>query len=255
MRTGLLESLSSAMLLIFIAIGVVVAFLSLAYFILPEQAVQSGSEPHISTQASPSPTATPAPHIGIIAGHWKSDSGALCPDGLQEVQITLAVAKKTVTLLQEAGYRVDLLPEKGPELENYHAHTLVSIHADSCIYSSSGFKVARWDFSLIPDIEDQLVKCLYAEYQAATGLRRDDRTITRDMTQYHAFRRKATETPGAIIELGFMGSNRSILMNRQDEMAAGVAAGVRCFLESTWPTATPSLATPTPTRILESSGQ
>jgi len=170
---------------------------------------------------------------------------------LQEVQITLATAKKTVALLQEAGYQVDLLAEKGPELENYRADALVSIHADSCIHSSSGFKVARWDFSVIPDIEDRLVQCLYTEYEAATGLPRHNRTITLDMTRYHAFRRKETNTPGAIIEVGFMGSDRVTLVNRQVDMAAGVAAGVRCFLEGDWPTPVPTPATPTPTRTLE----
>ena len=56
----------------------------------------------------PGETGTVAParstRIGIVAGHWKHDSGAVCPDGLQEVDINLDIAHRVVSLLALAGY-------------------------------------------------------------------------------------------------------------------------------------------------------
>ncbi|MGQ9668061.1 MAG: hypothetical protein ACUVWB_12170 [Anaerolineae bacterium] len=52
--------------------------------------------------------------IGLVAGHWRHDSGAVCPDGLEEVQINLDVAQRTAVLLRRAGYTVDLLASLTP---------------------------------------------------------------------------------------------------------------------------------------------
>jgi N-acetylmuramoyl-L-alanine amidase len=51
------------------------------------------------------------------------------------------------------------------------------------------------------------------------------------MRQYHAFRKIDPETPGAIIEMGFMLDDRNILLYEQDKVARGIASGVICFLE------------------------
>jgi len=51
------------------------------------------------------------------------------------------------------------------------------------------------------------------------------------MHEYHAFLQIAPETPGAIIELGFMAADRDILVKQPDRLAAGIVAGLRCFLE------------------------
>ena len=37
--------------------------------------------------------------IGIVAGHWKNDSGAVCPDGLKEVDVNLNIASLTQKIL------------------------------------------------------------------------------------------------------------------------------------------------------------
>jgi N-acetylmuramoyl-L-alanine amidase len=38
------------------------------------------------------------------------------------------------------------------------------------------------------------------------------------------------KTPGAIIELGFLGSDKAILKNRRDALALGIADGLSAFL-------------------------
>ena len=184
-------------------------------------------------QLSPTPSPTPRPQkIGVVAGHWKSDVGAMCDDGLQEVTINLDVASSVVAILQDRGYDAELLAEFAPELQGYVADTFVSIHADACnVPEASGFKVARVASSAIPDQEDHLVACLITEYARTTGLDFHRNSITYDMTVYHAFNESDPETPGAIIELGFMGADRVLLTDDSYKVAQGVAQGIICFLE------------------------
>lgn len=173
--------------------------------------------------------------VGVIAGHWQNDSGAVCPDGLQEVQITTAVAQRVVETLQERGYRAEMLPEFSPRLSGYQAEALISIHVDSCLKERSGFKVARVVGSAVPEAEDRLVESLYREYEKVTQLKRDVNTITADMTRYHAFNEIAPQTPGAIIEIGFLGGDRRLLTREPGKAAQGIAAGIAAFLRQESP--------------------
>jgi N-acetylmuramoyl-L-alanine amidase len=178
------------------------------------------------------PTAILPKHVGIVSGHRGFDSGATCPDGLTEAEINFAVAQRVVALLGHMGYTVDLLDEYDDRLEDYQADALVSIHADSCnVPGASGFKVARVANSAVPQVEDRLVECLREEYAAATGLFHHANSITFDMRGYHAFNEIAPLTPGAIIEIGFMGDDRYVLLFQQDRIANGIVKGIVCFLE------------------------
>jgi N-acetylmuramoyl-L-alanine amidase len=173
--------------------------------------------------------------VGIVVGHWQNDVGATCPDGLQEVDINLDIAQRVVSQLSLSGYSAEMLAEFSPELNGYEAAVLLSIHTDACnIPEASGFKVARVSSSLVPDIEDQLVSCLIARYQEATGLKFHRNSITFDMTEYHAFYEIAPETPGAIIEIGFMRADRFLLTKRQDWVATGIVNGLKCFIEGVY---------------------
>ena len=173
--------------------------------------------------------------VGVIAGHLENDSGAVCPDGLQEVDINAEIAQRVVDMLQLVGHEAEVLPEYADKLANYRADALVSIHSDSCLRDRSGFKVARVVNSAIPQQEDRLVACLYQEYEHATGLARDEATITVDMERYHAFSKIAADTPGAIIEIGYMGGDRKLLTEHPARVARGIVAGIICFLESAPP--------------------
>jgi hypothetical protein len=81
-----------------------------------------------------------SPLVGLVAGHWQNDSGAVCADGLQEVDVNLDVSRRVANLLRQQGYRVEILPEFTPKLDGYRAAVLLAIHSDSCIESLSGFK-------------------------------------------------------------------------------------------------------------------
>jgi N-acetylmuramoyl-L-alanine amidase len=137
-----------------------------------------------------------------------------------------------VALLLQAGHDAELLPEFSDKLEGYQADAFVSIHADSCeVPGVSGFKVARVAASAIPQQEDRLVACLKQEYAQETGLLFHQDSISFDMTDYHAFREIDPQTPGAIIELGFMDADRDLLTAGSSKVAQAVVRGIMCFLE------------------------
>jgi N-acetylmuramoyl-L-alanine amidase len=185
------------------------------------------------------PSATPAPppeQVGILAGHWQYDTGAVCPDGLREVDVTTNVAVRVRNILETAGVTAEVLPEHDPDrpqapLVGYRARALVAIHADVCdLPGYTGFKVARGTFSTTPGADDRLVACLNKEYAAATLLPVHKDTISVNMTNYYVFREIAADTPAAIIELGFLHDDRAVLTDNAYEVAQGVANGLRCFL-------------------------
>jgi N-acetylmuramoyl-L-alanine amidase len=195
-----------------------------------EPVAEATPVPVIAPPPSPTPSG-PLP-IGIVAGHWGNDSGAVCDGDLYEVDINLDVAQQVVYTLRALAYDVDLLEEYDSRLEGYRARALISIHADSCLYpEATGFKVARVADSAVPDLEDELVMCLVDEYGALTGLPFHAGSITPDMRYYHSFYEIDPLTPGAIIEVGFMLADRDILLNHSDVVAQGIVNGVLCFLE------------------------
>ena len=230
-RKGVLETAQKVLLIAMVLIVLIVVYLSWQALRPLDDTTASGLPSPLPTD-TPVPTGEPPPKVVIVAGHYLFDSGAICPDGLQEVEINLAVAEKVVALLKRKGYQVELLGEFDEAILGYQADAFVSLHADSCdISGASGFKVARVTNSAVPEEEDRLVECLWDEYEERTGLARHEDSITPAMRQYHAFRKIAPHTPGAIIEMGFMLDDRDTLLYEQEKVARGIASGVICFLE------------------------
>lgn len=212
--------------------------------------------PHIFDLPTDTPTPIPTPSVpdaAIVAGHWAIegaegvpavlDSGAVCPDGTREVDITKSVADKTIALLQRRGYRVELLQEFDPVYkdanQDFAPRSFLSIHVDSCLQGAdfvyaTGYKIAHAEPSDNQLEDDRLVTCLTRSYDKVAA--KYDKpfnynTITRNMTEYHAFRKIDPMTPAAIIELGFLGQDYDFLLNHQDEMAQGLARGLDDFLK------------------------
>jgi N-acetylmuramoyl-L-alanine amidase len=206
-------------------------------------ATQSSAEFSAPTTApTPIPLATSAPdvlRVGIVSGHrgiypptGLEDPGAVCADGLTEASVNAAVAERVVEWLSGHGYQVDLFDEFDPRLDGYSGDVLLSIHADSCEYINdvaTGFKVASFSDSIVPEEDARLVACLIDRYAETTGLTFHP-SVTYDMTQYHTFREIAPGVPGAIIEIGFLYMDRSLLENNPDVVALGVARGLLCYL-------------------------
>ena len=234
-RKGVLKTAQKVLLVTMVFIVLIIGYLSWQALHPPDDTTALELPSPVPTDTlvpTEDPTSEPPPKVGIVAGHYGFDSGAVCPDGLQEVEINLAIAGKVMALLKRKGYQVELLGEFDEAILSYQADAFVSLHSDSCdIPGASGFKVARVTSSAVPEEEDRLVECLWDEYEKWTGLTRHEDSITPAMRQYHAFRKIALDTPGAIVEMGFMLDDRNILLYEQEKVARGIASGVICFLE------------------------
>lgn len=195
----------------------------------------------LKTQTIATPTINPTPTfqqqklIGIVSGHWGNDSGAVCDDGLTEVEVNQTVATLVQKELVNLRYIVDILHEFDPKLTGYRASALVSIHADSCRYineDATGFKVATALSRSNRESSTRLASCIRNRYAQVTGLPNHSTSLTPDMTDYHAFIEIDTNTPAVIIETGFLNLDRQFLTEQPDLVAKGIVNGILCFLEN-----------------------
>jgi N-acetylmuramoyl-L-alanine amidase len=186
--------------------------------------------------------------VGLQAGHWLTEQVPPELRGLQqgaagggkaEWEVNLDVAQRTATLLESAGFDVDVLPATVPA--RYRANVFVALHADGDVQGlGRGYKVARPGFSSLPAYDDRLVDALNEAYEAETALPRDDEHISLRMQYYYAFNSRrychavAPGVPQAIIEMGYMTSaaDRRLLIGDPDRSARGIAQGIQAFLAS-----------------------
>lgn len=196
---------------------------------------------------TPEPASDTFPNnrIGIVSGHLGYDSGAVCSDGLQEVDVNNRIATLVQERLIELGYQVDLLEEFDERLNGYRGIVLLSIHADSCVYINdlaTGFKVAAALSEKKFGESSRFVNCLSERYGSVTGLPYHYQSVTNDMTYYHAFDEIDPGTTAAIIETGFLNLDRQILTENPELIAEGIVAGIQCFInnEVIKPTPTPT---------------
>jgi len=199
-------------------------------------AVTEGEEITLTEVASGVlPANFPTNRIGIVVGHRGHDSGAVCANGLTELEINSNVATYLQQLLIKAGYEVELLDEFDSRLNNYQAGLLLSVHADSCDYindSATGFKVAAAFSQKTDNSSSRLVECISDRYAIITGLRYHYQSVTTEMTSYHAFEEIDPYTTAGIIEIGFMNLDQEILTTRPDLLAEGIFEGISCYMNN-----------------------
>ncbi len=188
---------------------------------------------------------TPRPQIkiGIVAGHWGNDSGAVCDNGTTEQEVNLKIATLVQQKLGALGFDPILLKEFDTRLSGFRAAVLVSIHNDSCKFvndQATGFKVAAAMSSRDTNLANRLAGCLRNRYQQITKMSPHN-SVTNDMTLYHAFSEIDPNTTAAIIETGFLKLDYEILTNNTELVATGVTNGIVCFInnENLEPTPTP----------------
>lgn len=179
---------------------------------------------------------TPLPQIriGIVAGHYGNDSGAVCENGTTEAEVNLKIATLVQQKLTALGFQADLLEEFDPRLINYRAAALISIHNDSCVYvndQATGFKVAAALSSRDLNLANRLSACLRDRYQRTTSLPWHN-SVTNDMSYYHAFDEVSPNTTAAIIETGFLNLDYQILTQETDLVATGVVNGILCYINN-----------------------
>ena len=173
--------------------------------------------------------------IGIVAGHYENDPGAVCPNGVTEAELNLQIASLVQKSLTDLGYQVDLLEEFDQQLWGYQAAVVVSIHLDSCQYindQATGYKVAAALASRDANASQRLTACLSNRYGEVTGLPYHAGSVTDDMTYYHAFNEIDPGTMAAIIEAGFMNMDYQFITEESEIVAEGIVAGILCYLNN-----------------------
>jgi N-acetylmuramoyl-L-alanine amidase len=172
--------------------------------------------------------------VGIVAGHWGNDPGAVCANGTTEVDVNLTIARLVQQKLTGLGLETDLLQEFDPRLQGYNAVALVSIHNDSCEYvndQATGFKVAAAMSARDTNLANRLAACLRDRYQRVTSLPLHN-SVTNDMSYYHAFDEVSPNTVAAIIETGFLNLDYQILTQQPDLVATGIVNGILCYINN-----------------------
>ncbi len=190
--------------------------------------------PQADGETLPGGTPRPQIKIGIVAGHWGNDSGAVCENGATEADVNLRIATLVQQKMAALGFETDLLKEFDPRLTGYRSAVLVSIHNDSCDYindQATGFKVAAAMSARDANLANRLAACLRDRYQRTTGLPLHD-SVTNDMTFYHAFDEIDSNTTAAIIETGFLRLDFKILTEQTDLVATGIADGILCYINN-----------------------
>ncbi len=209
------------------------------------QALESASGEEEIVEITPDATQqAQSNRIGIVAGHYGYDSGSVCDNGVNEVELNLEIASIVQKKLTDSGYTVDLLEEFDERLVGYRAAVLVSIHLDSCGYindQATGFKVAEALSAQDVAGTQRLTTCLSQRYAEITGLPYHAGSVTDDMTYYHAFSEIDPSTTAAIIEVGFMNLDYQFITEETDKVAEGIVAGILCYMneEAISPTQNP----------------
>lgn len=194
----------------------------------------AGSEGVEVFESTPEAAVQPTSNrIGIVAGHYGNDPGAVCPNNVTEAELNLEIATLVQKNLSDLGYEVDLLEEFDDRLLGYQGAVLVSIHLDSCEYvndQATGFKVAAALSAQNVANNQRLTACLSDRYAEITGLPYHAGSVTDDMTYYHAFAEIDPSTVAAIIEAGFMNMDYRFITEETDRIAEGIVAGILCYL-------------------------
>jgi N-acetylmuramoyl-L-alanine amidase len=172
--------------------------------------------------------------IALISGHAGNDSGAVCTDEdgnvlITEAEINAQIADQVRQRLERQSLPAIVLDEFDSRLDGLRATLLLSLHADSCI-NRSGYKAAHRLNSRLPEAEGRLVACIDEHYAAITGLAPDPDTVTPNMTEYHAYRKIERMTPAAVLEMGFLGTDQTLITQRSDLVAAAIVESILCFL-------------------------
>ncbi len=185
------------------------------------------------------------PVVAIQAGHWKTEEHAdefswlrtstgAQAGGVREVDLNIDIAHRVAEYLRSWGNEAYVLPSKVPP--SYHADAFLTIHSDGNNNTSArGFKVATYYRDWVAT--DSLVRELIDEYGKQTGLPEDFR-ITANMRGYYAFNTGlyehtiAEDTPGAILEMGFLSNaqDRAFMIQNRDLIARATALGIARFL-------------------------
>lgn len=181
--------------------------------------------------------------IALDAGHGGSDSGAIGPNKTQEKIITMAVAQKVKTLLEQAGAKVlmtrqtdvDVFGPNASAVDELQARTKIANNAKADVFVSvhinaftnpkvSGmatyyYQKTGYDALLAKNIQDNLA--------SISGV------LNRGINSARFYVIKRTDMPAVLTELGFISNpDEEKILNTpkfQQQLAQGIVRGLDGF--------------------------
>ena len=72
--------------------------------------------------------------IAIVSGHWESDTGSVCPNGLREDEVNAEIANLIERNLADKDLTVDEFIEFDQRLLEYDGDAIVVLHTGTCQY-------------------------------------------------------------------------------------------------------------------------
>lgn len=169
--------------------------------------------------------------IVLDAGHGGKDQGASGGNAIEK-EITLEIAKKTRSILEEAGYKVGMvrdddtfveLQERAEYANHKKAKVFVSIHCNSS-EDGEGTGIETFYTEQKEESSQELAQLIQENVIVQTGAR-DREVKTADYTVI-----VSTEMPSALVETGFLsnGSESELLQQEdyQEKLAKGIAEGI-----------------------------
>ena len=175
--------------------------------------------------------------IVLDAGHGGEDPGAIRDDAIEK-EITLEVAKKTKTILEESDYKVGMtrdtdryieLGDRAKFANERKAKVFVSIHCNSSEdYSGKGIETY---YTEQKGLEDEILAGMIQE-SLIEETDANDRGIKG--ANYTVIVR--SDMPAVLVEVGFLtdAEENDLLQNEeyQRKLAKGIAEGIKKYLQS-----------------------
>ena len=175
--------------------------------------------------------------IVLDAGHGGEDPGAIRDDAIEK-EITLEVAKKTKTILEESDYKVGMtrdtdryieLGDRAKFANERKAKVFVSIHCNSSEdYSGKGIETY---YTEQKGLEDEILAGMIQE-SLIEETDANDRGIK--VANYTVIVRSTM--PSVLVEVGFLtdAEENDLLQNEeyQRKLAKGIAEGIKKYLRS-----------------------
>lgn len=176
--------------------------------------------------------------IGLIPGHYGFDSGFQCGaeyNFVKESDVNLRIAVMVRDYLEAQGYTVNFMQEFDPDLTNYTALALVSIHANTCDTkgtSQSGFYVTTGGQNTYPSESKRLNDCLTYHYEQNSELNFLGENYIPGEEMLYSFDTVNNYTTISVIHTGYLGNDYRTISEKTNSLAKGIADGIVCYVEN-----------------------
>ena len=176
--------------------------------------------------------------IGILPGHYGFDSGYQCGadyNFVKESDVNLRLAVMVRDYLESQGYSVDFLHEYDPELSNYTALALVSIHTNTCSTDDSklsGFNITTGGQNTYPSESKRLNDCLTYHYAQNSELDFLGENYTPGEESLYSFDTVNNYTTISVIHTGYLDNDYRTISEKTNSLAKGIADGIICYVEN-----------------------